>query len=126
MKPSGKKIALLTAIAVVALLFFADAYPALRFRGDGKFSGGPVFGYWMRLRPIPFYEAGEYFFHFRGLPKEELSVILYPDGKTDRDELELKHLETTLGAKLVDQHNQVICEASGKPLAQGNNANGWV
>jgi hypothetical protein len=126
MKPSGKKIALLTAIAVVVLLFFADEYPALRFRGDGKFSGGPVFGYWIRLRPIPFYEAGEYFFHFRGLPKEELSVILYPDGKTDKDELELKHLETTLGAKLVDQHDQVICEASGKPLAQGNNANGWV
>src|SRR6266849_10798913 len=98
MKLSPKKVVLVVIFAVPLLLLFADEYPALRFRGDGHFSGGPVFGYWIRLRPIPFYEAAEYVFHFRGLPKEELSVILYPDGKTDKDELELKHLETTLGA----------------------------
>src|SRR5713226_8513672 len=126
MKLSTKKVVLVTVVSAIALLWFADEYPALRFRGDGKFTGGPVFGYWIRLRPIPFYQAGEYVFHFRGLPNEELSFILYTDGKTDKDESELKHLETILGANLVDQHGNVICAASGKPLKEGNNANGWV
>ncbi len=126
MKPSSKKIALVALIALPLVLLAADEYPALRFRGDGKLSGGPVFGYWIRLRPIPFYQEGEYVFHFQGLPNEELSFILYPDDKTDKDELELKHLETILEANLVDQHGHIICAASGKPLKKGNNANGWV
>jgi hypothetical protein len=50
MKP--KRLVLIAVLAVPLLLVFADEYPALRFRGDGRFSGGPVFGYWIRLEPI--------------------------------------------------------------------------
>src|SRR5712692_9768104 len=81
MKLSAKKVLLFTAIAVIVVLCFADEYPALRFRGDGKFSGGPVFGYEIRLRSIPFYKAGEYMFHFRGIPHEEMSLLLRTEGK---------------------------------------------
>jgi hypothetical protein len=38
MKPSVKKIALPVVVSTIAFLFFADEYPAIRFRGDGKFA----------------------------------------------------------------------------------------
>jgi hypothetical protein len=44
MKLSAKKIVLIAAIAVIALLCLADEYPAMRFRGDGKISGAQSLG----------------------------------------------------------------------------------
>ena len=61
----GKKIAWITVI-VVGMLWIADEYPSFRFRGDGIFSGGPVLGYLIRMRKIPFYTPGECAFRFRG------------------------------------------------------------
>jgi hypothetical protein len=124
---SGKKIALI----VVALLWFADEYPALRFRGDGRLSGGPVFGYTVRLRKIPFYLPGEYVSHFRGMPKREMSLQLYAEGKTFDNEAELTHVGTTIEAVLVDQNGQLICKGVGSPLVgagkiDDSNPKGWV
>jgi hypothetical protein len=100
--------------AVITLLCFADEYPALRFRGDGRFSGGPVFGYWIRLRPIPFSQAGEHVFHFRGMPNEEMSLQLYVEGKSDDNRKELTNLKTEIEATIVDDKNgRVVCHASG-------------
>lgn len=104
---------LIALACVIALLAFADEYPALRFRGDGHLSGGPVFGYWIRMRPIPFYQAGEHVFHFSGMPNEELSLQLYADGKSNDDRKELTNLDTEIEATLVDQNRRVVCEASG-------------
>jgi len=115
----------LTLITVVVLLFLADVYPALRFRRDAKFSGGPVFGYEIKMRPIPFYRPAEYVFHFRGLPDEERSLQLYAQGKTDKNREELTHLGTTISALLVDQNSRVVCEGSGMPR-DGQNERIWV
>jgi hypothetical protein len=125
MKPSVKKIVLLAAIAVVVLLVFADEYPALRFRGDGKFSGGPIFGYRIELQKIPFYQPGEYVFHFRGMPREEMALVLLAEGKTSDNEAELR-VKTIIEVLLVDQNGQAICKASGPPLEGGQNPSGWV
>ena len=111
MKRSTKVLIVLA--GVIALLCFADEYPALRFRGDGRFSGGPVFGYSIRLRPIPFYQAGEHVFHFRGMPNEEMSLQLYAEGKSDDNRKELTNLNTNIEATLVDQNRRVVCQASG-------------
>jgi hypothetical protein len=122
---SRAKQVVLTLITVVALLFLADVYPALRFRGDAKFSGGPVFGCEIKMRPIPFYGPGEYVFYFRGLPDEEMSLQLYTEGKTDKNREELTHLGTTISALLVDQNGRVVCEGSGMPR-DGQNERIWV
>ncbi len=122
---STKRVALKVALSTIALLWFADEYPFLRFRGDATFSGGPVLGYQIKMRPIPFYQAGEYVFHFRGLPDEELTLQLYAEGKTEKNREELTHLETTLGALLVDQNGRIICQASGMPR-DGQNEHIWV
>jgi hypothetical protein len=121
----AKKAALTVTLLVIALLWFADEYPALRFRGDAKFSGGPVLGYQIKMRPIPFYKAGEYVFHFRGLPNEELTLQLYAEGKTDENREELTHLDTTLDALLLDQTGHIVCQASGMPR-DGQNEHIWV
>jgi hypothetical protein len=124
MKPSRKRIA----VVVLGLLFLADEYPLLRFRGDGRFSGGPVFGYWIRMRRIPLYNTGEYVFHFRGAPNEEMSLQLYAEGKGLADEAEIAHLKTNIQASLTDQNGRTICAAQGSPFMRGgrDGSEGWV
>jgi hypothetical protein len=120
-----KKVVLTVALTTIALLWLADEYPYLRFRGDAKFSGGPILGYKIKMRPIPFNKAGEYVFHFRGMPNEDMSLQLYAEGKSDDNREELTHLDTTLDALLVDQNDRVVCQASGMPR-DGQNEHIWV
>lgn len=120
----AKKIGLVV-LSIIALLFFADEYPALRFRGDAKFSGGPVLGYRIQMRPIPFYRPGQYQFHLRGMPNEEMSLQLYAEGKNDSNRDELTSVETTLTALLVDQDGRIVCQASAMP-GDGENDHIWV
>jgi hypothetical protein len=117
MKPTTKKVLLIAVLALPLLLVFADEYPALRFRGDGQFSGGPVFGYWIRLKPIPFGQVGEYTFHFRGMPDEEMSLQLYSDGESARPAL--TNLTTQLEAILSDQKGRVVCHGTGVVPKEG-------
>jgi hypothetical protein len=126
-----KQIVLTAVLSIVALLWLADEYPFLRFHGDAVFSGGPVLGYQIKMRPIPFNQAGEYVFHFHGMPNEELSLQLYIEGKSLDNESELTHLETTIEALMADENGQIICDASGSPLAgsgkiDDSNPKGWV
>jgi hypothetical protein len=117
LKPTTKKVVLLTILALPLFLVFADEYPALRFRGDGHFSGGPVFGYWIRLKPIPFGQVGEYTLHFRGMPDEEMSLQLYTDGESDRSAL--TNLSTQLEAVLTNQRGRVVCAGVGVVPKEG-------
>jgi hypothetical protein len=125
MDSPAKRMILALVACVIMTLWLADEYPAMRFRGDGKFSGGPIFGYTIKVPAIPFYRAGEYFFHFRGVPDEEMSLQLYAEGKTYRDREELTHLGTTLDALLVDQKGREVCRATGMPR-DGQNDHIWV
>src|SRR5258708_20293818 len=113
MKLSSKKVVLAVVFAVPLLLLFADEYPALRFRGDGHFSGGAGFGNGVRLGANPFNRGGEYGFHLRGTPNEEMSLQLYAEGKTGDNRSELTNLNTQLEALLVDQNGRVVCRAAG-------------
>ena len=117
MKPTNKKVFLAAVLVLPLLLVFADEYPALRFRGDGKFSGGPVFGYWIRLESIPFGQVGEYTFHFRGMPDEEMSLQLFTDGESGRSAL--TNLTTQLEAILSDQKGRVVCQGTGVVPKEG-------
>jgi hypothetical protein len=117
----SKRLVLIAVLAVPLILVFADEYPALRFRGDGQFSGGPVFGYWIRLEPISFGQTGEYAFRFRGMPNEEMSLQLYTVGESDRSAL--TNLSTQLPAVLTDQKGRVVCQGSGVVPKEGEPCN---
>src|ERR1700739_4321841 len=95
-----RKVLLTVVVSIIALLWFADEYPYLRFHGDGNFSGGPVLGYQIKMRPIPFNRAGEYVFHFRGILNEDMSLQLYRERNSNQDREELPHLDPTLDALL--------------------------
>jgi hypothetical protein len=118
-------------IVVVTLLCVADEYPAIRFRGDARFSGGPIWGYTIRMRPIPIDKTGEYVFHLRGLPNEEMSLQLYAEGKSNSDREELTHLSITISAILLDHNGGIVCQATGMPgegqneRMTGGNATFW-
>jgi len=105
------------------LLALADEYPAMRFRGDGEFSGGPILGYSLRMRPIPFYTPGEYVFHFSGMPDEEMTFWLEAEGKNRNDESALR-VKTLMEEVLTNQKGQ-ICRADGPPLERGQSDHGW-
>jgi hypothetical protein len=120
-----KKVVLTVFLSIIASLWIADEYLSLRFRGDAFFSGGPVFGYEIRMRPVPFYRPAEYVFHFRGLPDQEMSLQLYAEGKSEENREELTHLDTELDALLVDQNGRIVCHASGVPR-DGQNEHIWV
>jgi hypothetical protein len=77
------------------------------------------------MPPISFDRAGEYVFHFRGLPNEQMTLQLYAEGKTDRDRGELTALGTTLDALLADQNGRIVCQATGVPR-DGQNEHIWV
>lgn len=93
----GKKIAWITVI-VVGMLWIADEYPLFRFRGDGIFSGGPVLGYLIRMRKIPFYTPGECAFRFRGTPSEDMNLQLYAEGRSFANEAEITYIATNIEA----------------------------
>jgi hypothetical protein len=112
---------LVTILATPLFLVFADEYPALRFQGDGQFSGGPVFGYWIRLKAIPFGQPGEYSFYFRGMPNEEMSLQLYTDGEYNRSAL--TNLSTQLEAVLTDQKGRAVCAGAGVVPKEGQSCN---
>ena len=98
---------------VLALLLLADEYPAMRYRGDGNISGGPVFGYSIKMSPIPFYQPGEYAFHFRGAPDEEWALRLYLKGKVSDNRQALTDLRTIIATAVVDGKGNTVCQASG-------------
>lgn len=122
MKLSRKKIVFIT---VAAVLLIIDRYPLLRFRGDGKLSGGPVLGYWIRMRKIPLAETGEYMFHFRGVPNEDMDLQLYAQGISLANGSQIADLKTYIEVSLRDQSGRVICEASGSP-SETDRPKKWV
>src|SRR5690349_14511609 len=118
-------IAICFAASLLLLLFLLDGWPALRFRGDGRFTGGPVFGYKIAMQGIPFYTAKEYTFRCHGVPTEDMSLQLYAEGKSGDDRNELTHLGTTIDARLTDGNGKIICQAIGLPH-DGQDDNNWV
>jgi hypothetical protein len=124
MESSARNMTLAVIASLILSLCLADEYPVLRFRGDAHFSGGPILGYSIKMRRIPFYRPGEYVYHLRGLPNEEMSFRLDAEGKSDKDRIELTKLGTTLDAALSDE-NGVVCQASGK-VREGQNESIWV
>ena len=84
---SAKKMTLAVVASIVLMLWLADEYPALRFRGDASFSGGPIFGYSIKMRRIPFYRPGEYVYHLRGLPNGKCLFSSTPKERATKTEM---------------------------------------
>src|SRR5215471_9868738 len=119
---SRKKVVLTTTLGVIGALALIAWSPwnVLRFRGDGRFSDGGFFSYpryVLAFSDMPLYESGERRFHFRGLPNEEMTLLLYVKGSSGSTEerSRLTSLPVTIEAVLTDGHGRDVCKAAGRP-----------
>ena len=133
---SRKELYLVAALAAIPLLIFLliliawSPWSRFRYHGDGMFSDELFFypRYHVRFADIPLNQTGERHFHFRGMPNEEMSLLLYirnSDVKTEADREPLMNLPTTIEATLKDATGNVVCHALGRP-ADGNRDGIWV
>lgn len=129
---SRKRIVLTVTLGVIgALALFAwSPWSSLRFRGDGRFSDRGFFSYpryVLTFPEMPLYETGERRFHFQGLPKEEMTLLLYVKGSsgTEEERSRLAKLPTSIESVLADAHGKEVCKATGRP-ADSNEDGIWV
>ena len=130
---SRKKLLLTVFIAVLALLALGAWSPwvSLRYHGDGKFSDRGFFSYpryFVTFSDIQLSQTGEYHFHFRGLPNEEMTLMLYVKDTVfphANSYVPLTNLKVNIEAVLTDDKGHVACRAEGSP-APSNGEENWV
>jgi hypothetical protein len=131
---SSKKILLTMILATAALLlvlYIWSPWDSFRYHGDGKFSDQGFFSYPRHIvtfSDIPLDETSEHHFHFRGVPNEEMRLMLYvKDRRADTmaDMQQLEFLPVTIEAVLTDDRGHVSCRASGRP-GTGTTDQVWV
>lgn len=131
-----KKLFLIIALVIVALLTLGAWSPwvSLRYHGDGQFSDRGFFSYpryLVTFSDIQLSQTGEHRFHFRGLPNEEMTLmLLVKDRRVDTwaDSAPLANLQVTIEAVLTDDRGHVACRASGRPAppSKGDEDRIWV
>ena len=102
-----------------------------RYHGDGTFTDSGFFGYpryRVHFASVSLSKVGEYRYRFRGLPGEEMSLLLSIDRDIAIESTqwhELTSLQTTIEAVLTDGRGHEACKAVGSP--EDNNRDGvWV
>jgi hypothetical protein len=128
----SKKLKYVLAIVgtlLVLILIAWSPWSALLYHGDGKFSDELFFypRYWVRFAEIPINEPGEHHFRFRGIPNEEVSLVLYVKGDLANWENRnsLVSFPANIEARLTDGNGNTVCHALGRP-ADANRDGVWV
>jgi len=96
---SGRRTLLLLSMVASGLLASCDPTGKLLYRGDGTFSDRSEFNrprYLIRFNKIPIFQTGAYRFRFSGLPHEKMTLVLYVEGQSSREEEEMKSLQTAI------------------------------
>jgi hypothetical protein len=130
---SRRKLLLTVSLSFIALLILLAWSPwdSFRYRGDGKFSDGGFFGhprYMVTFSAISLNEISEHHFHFRGLPNEDMALVLYVKDRsvsTSEGRGSLERLKTTIEVSLTDDHGKETCHGSGQP-GPGSKDGMWV
>jgi hypothetical protein len=130
---SRKKLLLTVVIAILVLLALDAWSPwvSLRYHGDGKFADRGFFSYpryLVTFSDIQLSQTGEYHFHFRGLPNEEMTLMLYVKDTIfphADSYVPLTNLKVNIEAVLTDDKGHLACRAEGSP-APTNGEENWV
>lgn len=125
-----KRRVLIAIVGLIALLVIWIRWDSLRYHGDGRLSGPHFFRprYVVTFSDIPLYEVGEHHFHFRGIPNEEMTLVLYVKNiqvDTEEERAPLENLQVTIEATLTDDKGNVACKALGRP-ASGERDGVWI
>ena len=130
---SRKRLILTVVFSALTLLvvWAWSPWDSFRYHGDGEFSDRGFFAYpryVATFSDISLNEVSEHRFHFRGLPGEEMRLVLYLKGRsvdTFAEREPLEHLKTTIEAHLTDGHGGEACHGSGQPES-GERDGIWV
>jgi len=118
MSTPTRRTSLVLAIVGVGLLALCVPWAKFLYHGDGSFSDLTVLHrprYLIRFNEIPIFRTGNYQYHFRGLPHDELTLVLSVHGKSRWADEELKSLQTVIEAVLLDSHGTDVCKSSRLP-----------
>jgi hypothetical protein len=130
---SRKKLIFTVISSVFALMILAAWSPwnKYRYHGDGKFSDGGFFGHPRFVVSFPdlsLNETSRHQYNFRGLPNEEMTLVLHVVDRpvrTSEDRIPLERLKTTIEARLTDDHGKEVCHGLGGP-GPGSSDGIWV
>lgn len=115
-------------VAIIGALSFSACNPwsNVLYHGDGTLSDRSELNrprYIINFSKIPIFELGTRQFHFRGLPHEQMTLVLHIDESLHENEL--KSLQTAIEAALVDSHGNDICNSSRRPGLNDKDSS-WV
>jgi hypothetical protein len=105
MSTSARRTLLVLAIVGVGLLVLCEPWAKFLYHGDGSFSDLTVLHrprYLIHFNEIPIFQTGNYHYDFRGLPHEELTLVLHVNGKPPSPDEGLKSLQTVIEAVQID------------------------
>src|SRR6267378_8359870 len=128
MSTPTRRTSLVLAIVGVGLLALCVPWAKFLYHGDGSFSDLTVLHrprYLIRFNEIPIFRTGNYQYHFRGLPHDELTLVLSVHGKSRWADEELKRLQTVIEAVLLDSHGTDVCKSSRLPTLNDHDSV-WV
>ncbi|HEY6264842.1 MAG TPA: hypothetical protein VIW93_08575 [Candidatus Acidoferrum sp.] len=115
MSTSARRTLLVLAVVGVGLPALCQPWAKFLYHGDGSFSDLTVLHrprYLIRFNEIPVSQTGNYQYHFRGLPHEELTLVLHVKGRDAVTDEELKSLQAAIEAVLRDSHGTDVCKTS--------------
>jgi hypothetical protein len=107
---------ILLALAITSAASLAGC--KVPYRGDGTLADHGELNrprYTVSFNKIPIFEVGTHQYHFRGLPHEQMTLVLQIDEESPLSEDELNSLQTSIEAALVDGHGNDICKSSRRP-----------
>ena len=115
MSTSARRTLLVLAIVGVGLLALYQPWAKFLYHGDGRFSDLTVLHRprcLVRFNEIPISQTGNYQYHFRGLPHEELTLTLHVKGRKAVTDEELKSLQAAIETVLRDSRGIDVCKSS--------------
>src|SRR5260370_36597097 len=117
MAASRQRTHLILAIIGAASFSACNPLSKLLYHGDGTLSDRSELNrprYVITFNKIPIFEVGTYQFHFRGLPHEQMTLVLHIENSSLHED-ELKSLQTAIEAVLIDSHGNDVCKSSRQP-----------
>src|ERR1700731_2489329 len=98
MGKSARRTLLALAIVGVGLVALFEPWARFLYHGDGTLSDRSELNrprFIVTFNMIPIFKVGTYQFHFRGMPHEQMTLVLHIESPSLRED-ELKSLETAI------------------------------
>ncbi len=127
MSKSTRRTLLVLVIVGVGLVALCEPWAKFLYHGDGTLSDRSELNrprYIVTFNMIPIFEVGTYQFHFRGMPHEQMTLVLHIENSSLHED-ELKSLQTAIEATLVDSRGNDICKSSRRPELNDQDS-AWV